>query len=43
MWAFIDIYMLVFISEGLIGMAMAGGVVLAIGGLVGLGLALTRK
>jgi hypothetical protein len=31
------------ISEGLIGMAMAGGVVLAIGGLVGLGLALSKK
>ncbi|GFG34754.1 hypothetical protein Cfor_04633 [Coptotermes formosanus] len=30
-------------KEGLIGMAMAGGVVLAIGGLVGLGLALARK
>jgi len=35
--------MFVVISEGLIGMAVAGGVVLAIGGLVGLGLALTRK
>jgi hypothetical protein len=43
MWAVIVIYMLVLISEGLIGMAVAGGVVLAIGGLVGLGLALTRK
>ncbi|XP_023720720.1 mitochondrial fission 1 protein [Cryptotermes secundus] len=30
-------------KEGLMGMAMAGGVVLAIGGLVGLGLALSRK
>jgi hypothetical protein len=31
------------ISEGLIGMAVAGGVVLAIGGLVGLGVTLLRK
>nr|QBH73495.1 hypothetical protein [Orthoderella ornata] len=29
-------------KEGLIGMAVAGGVVLALGGLVGLGLALTK-
>jgi hypothetical protein len=43
MWAFIDTYILVLISEGLIGMAVAGGVVLAIGGLVGLGLALAKK
>ncbi|PSN42819.1 Mitochondrial fission 1 protein [Blattella germanica] len=30
-------------KEGLLGMAMAGGVVLAIGGLVGLGFALAKK
>ncbi|KAJ9577023.1 hypothetical protein L9F63_006406 [Diploptera punctata] len=30
-------------KEGLLGMAMAGGVVLAIGGLVGLGLALSKS
>jgi hypothetical protein len=43
MWAFIDIYVFIIISEGLIGMAVAGGVVVAIGGLVGLGLALLKK
>jgi hypothetical protein len=31
------------ISEGLIGMAVTGGVVLAIGGLVGLGIALSKS
>lgn len=31
------------ISDGLKGMAMVGGVVLAVGGLVGLGFALAKK
>ena len=32
-----------FISDGLVGMAIVGGAALAIGGLVGLGVALTKK
>lgn len=31
------------ISDGLLGIALAGGVVLAIGGLVGLGMAIAKK
>jgi hypothetical protein len=40
---FIGLLFFLIISEGLLGMAITGGVVLAIGGLVGLGLALSRR
>ena len=32
-----------FFSEGILGMAIVGGAALAIGGLVGLGVALSKK
>lgn len=39
----INFIVLLFISDGLVGMAIVGGAALAIGGLVGLGVALSKK